>query len=88
MADGVIKPRERYSLIAADNPEIDGFEFRKKIGQDGYASVYLFFERKNCREVAVKRFAIGGTSGTKALKAIKSAPILFNYFKVSGPTIV
>ncbi len=40
------------------HPQLKDYEFRKKLGRGGFGVVWHFFDRKNGRDVAVKRLSV------------------------------
>lgn len=59
-------------------PRVRGLQYRKKIGEGGFATVWHFFDPENARDVAVKRLSIFGVSGSNTAGVI--IDFLFNYF--------
>ena len=54
------------SGTSSDHPKIKGYQFRGKLGQGGFATVWHFYDPADGRDVAVKRFCIAGAMNTRA----------------------
>lgn len=80
MAKSLEHQMDRISISSesAKYPVLAGYECRKKLGQGGFGTVWLCFDRKSGGDVAVKQLSIVETLDANARKVMQNKN--FNLF--------